>query len=83
MGERTRSSAADRAASHRAAATPVQGPAPEKGPPVVAQAIALQRAVGNRAAARLLSRWAAHPDKEKKGVLMTDEYNRFNPPLSK
>jgi hypothetical protein len=35
----------------------------------------------------VLSRWAAHPDKDKKGVLMTDamaaEYARFNPPLSK
>lgn len=87
MGERTRSSAADTSASGRAAATPARGPAPQAGPPVVARAIALQRAAGNRAAARVLSRWAAHPDKEKKGVLMTDEmageYNRLNPPLSK
>jgi hypothetical protein len=55
--------------------------------PSPAGAIALQRAIGNRAAARLLSRWAAHPDKDKKGVLMTDEmaaeFLRFNPPLSK
>jgi hypothetical protein len=52
-----------------------------------AQAIALQRMAGNRAATRTLSRWAAHPDKDKKGVLMTDaaagDYQRFNPPLSK
>jgi hypothetical protein len=55
--------------------------------PSPAAAIALQRAVGNRAAARLLARWAAHPDKDKKGVFMTDaaaaEFLRFNPPLSK
>jgi hypothetical protein len=55
--------------------------------PSPAGAIALQRAVGNRAATRLLSRWVAHPDKNKKGVLMPDamaaEFLRFNPPLSK
>jgi hypothetical protein len=55
--------------------------------PTPAQAIALQRTAGNRAATRMLSRWAAHPDKDKKGVLMTDaaagDYQRFNPPLSK
>jgi hypothetical protein len=48
------------------------------------RALALQRLVGNRAAARVLSRWAAHPDKEKKGVMVPDsaaeDYNRFNPP---
>jgi hypothetical protein len=56
-------------------------------PPSAAGALALQRAIGNRAATRVLSRWAAHPDKDKKGVLMTDaaaaDYNKFNPPLSK
>jgi hypothetical protein len=50
----------------------------------VAGALALQRAVGNRAAARVLSRWAAHPDKDKKGVLVPDvvaeDYMHFNPP---
>jgi hypothetical protein len=55
--------------------------------PTVAGAMALQRAVGNRAATQLLQRWAAHPDKDKKGVFMPDamaaEFNRFNPPLSK
>ena len=55
--------------------------------PAVAGAIALQRAVGNRAATQVLQRWAAHPDKDKKGVFMPDamaaEFNRFNPPLSK
>jgi hypothetical protein len=52
--------------------------------PSPAQAVALQHAVGNRAAARALARWAAHPDKDKKGELMTDaaaaEYLRFNSP---
>ena len=55
--------------------------------PAEAGALALQRAVGNRAATQVLQRWAAHPDKDKKGVLMPDEmaaeFNRFNPPLSK
>jgi hypothetical protein len=55
--------------------------------PSVAGALALQRAVGNRAATQLLQRWAAHPDKDKKGVFMPDamaaEFTRFNPPLSK
>ena len=53
----------------------------------VASVIALQRAAGNRATARALARWAAHPDKDKKGQFMTDgmaeEWSRFNPPLSK
>jgi hypothetical protein len=48
------------------------------------QAIAMQRAVGNRAAARVLARWAAHPDKTKKGVMVPDvvaaDLMRFNPP---
>ena len=52
-----------------------------------AAALALQRAAGNRAAARAIARWAAHPDKDKKGQFMTDgmaeSWNRFNPPLSK
>jgi hypothetical protein len=53
-------------------------------PPRVAGALALQRAVGNRAATRVLARWAAHPDKDKKGVLVPDVvaegYIHFNPP---
>ena len=67
-----------------------QGPAPEptqahaRSP--TANALALQRAVGNRAAARMLSRWAAHPDKDKKGVFVPDEvaqgYVHFNPPTN-
>jgi hypothetical protein len=55
--------------------------------PATARALALQRAVGNRAATQVLQRWAAHPDKDKKGVLMPDEMaaelSRFNPPLSR
>jgi hypothetical protein len=55
--------------------------------PATAGALALQRAVGNRAATQVLQRWAAHPDKDKKGVLMPDgvaaDFTRFNPPLSK
>jgi hypothetical protein len=49
-----------------------------------AQAVALQRAVGNRAATMTLARWTAHPDKDKKGVFLPDavavDYLRFNPP---
>ena len=60
---------------------------PTRQSPTVAGAMALQRAVGNRAATQILQRWAAHPDKDKKGVFMPDaiaaEFNRFNPPLSK
>jgi hypothetical protein len=63
------------------------GPSARLAGPTPAEAIALQRSAGNRAATRVLSRWAAHPDKDKKGVLMSDaaagDYNRFNPPLSK
>jgi hypothetical protein len=48
------------------------------------RALALQRAAGNRAARRVLSRWATHPDPEQKGVMVPDssaaEYTHFNPP---
>ena len=82
MAERTRSQASDsvRSSGARAEATGRQKP-------MVAGALALQRAVGNRAATQVLQRWAAHPDKDKKGVFMPDamaaEFTRFNPPLSK
>jgi hypothetical protein len=82
MAERTRSEAV--------------GPKPGASPraeaainrhPGAAGALALQRAVGNRAATQVLQRWAAHPDQDKKGVLMPDEmaaqFTRFNPPLAK
>lgn len=82
MAERTRSQG-------RESAPPSRSPreAGSRQSPQVAGAIALQRAVGNRAATQVLQRWAAHPDKDKKGVFMPDamaaEFTRFNPPLSK
>lgn len=46
--------------------------------------LTLQRLAGNRATVQALARWAAHPDPEKKGVMVPDvvaaEYVRFNPP---
>jgi hypothetical protein len=49
-----------------------------------ARALALQRLVGNRATSSQLARWAAHPDPEKKGVMVPDvvaaDFLRFNPP---
>jgi hypothetical protein len=66
------------------ARTPAQGAPARTGGPSPARAIALQRAVGNRAAARMLARWIKHPDPEQKGVMVADvtaaEYTRFNPP---
>jgi hypothetical protein len=68
---------------------PARAPAPAtarspQGPP--ARALALQRAAGNRAARRVLSRWTKHPDAEQKGVMVPDssaeEYGRFNPPMN-
>jgi hypothetical protein len=86
MGERTRSEVPDSATAQRASATPQRAATPSA-QPTAANALALQRAIGNRATAQVLSRWAAHPDKDKKGQLLTDEavgdYNKFNPPLSK
>jgi hypothetical protein len=72
----------------RSAGTPARAPAVGRRLPAprsgAAAAIALQRTVGNRAAARVLARWTKHPDPEKKGVMVPDvvasEYNRFNPP---
>ena len=81
MAERTRSQspASTTSRSHREAGPRATSP--------VAGALALQRAVGNRAATQVLQRWAAHPDKDKKGVFMPDamaaEFTRLNPPLSK
>jgi hypothetical protein len=80
MGERTRSDASRSDSAARSAPAAPQRSAP-------AAALALQRSIGNRATTQVLQRWAAHPDKDKKGVLMPDamagEYQRFNPPLSK
>jgi hypothetical protein len=46
----------------------------------------LQRLAGNRATARVLGRWTAHPDPEKKGTIVPDvvaaDFLRFNPPKS-
>ena len=82
MAERTRSEGPSSASAARARVD-----TPTRQSPTVAGAMALQRAVGNRAATQILQRWAAHPDKDKKGVFMPDaiaaEFNRFNPPLSK
>jgi hypothetical protein len=59
------------------------GPARQLGPSP-AQALALQRAAGNRATGKMLARWIKHPDKDKKGVMVPDssaaEYDHFNPP---
>lgn len=56
------------------------------GPPSQVQALALQRRAGNRATAKMLAQWAAHPDPAKKGVMVPDsvaaEFVRFNPPLN-
>jgi hypothetical protein len=68
----------------KAPEAPSRAPAPGKPTTMAARAMALQRAAGNRAAGRVLSRWAAHPDKEQKGVMVADssaaEYTHFNPP---
>jgi len=52
-----------------------------------ARALALQRAVGNRAAGRVLARWSKHPDEKEKGKLLSDDaavdYMHFNVPLNK
>jgi hypothetical protein len=75
------------AKTERPSPTEKRSPAatPAAGPP--ARALALQRAVGNRATARLLARWAKHPDEEKKGVMVPDvvasDFLRLNPPSNK
>jgi hypothetical protein len=75
--ERERPGAAGRARP----ASPAQAAAPRT---AAARALALQRSVGNRGAARLLARWTKHPDPEKKGVMLPDasatELEHFNPP---
>jgi hypothetical protein len=75
-GKPSQSSEARTAAPARALAAPSA--------PTAAQALALQRSAGNRATGKVLARWAAHPDKDKKGALVPDvvaaDYLRFNPP---
>lgn len=87
MVERAPYEADGREASRRAAPSGGRTPSPGTAAPSPAGALALQRAVGNRATARILARWAAHPDKDKKGQFMTDamasSWDKFNPPLSK
>jgi hypothetical protein len=89
MGDHARSEVRDQPASSRRTAplAPAAGTQVRSKRPTPAQALELQRAGGNRQATRVLLRWTAHPDKDKKGVLMTDamatDYGRFNPPLNK
>ncbi len=63
---------------------PAPGASPRRPTPSPAQALALQRLAGNRAAARTLARWTPHPDQDKRGVMLPDtvagEFLRFNPP---
>lgn len=65
---------------------PAPAPAPSTGG-LVARVAALQRAAGNRTAARMLARWVKHPDADKKGVMVpdvvADDFARFNPPQNK
>jgi hypothetical protein len=67
----------------KAPEAPTRAPA-TKPTTMAARALALQRSAGNKAAGRVLARWAAHPDKEQKGVMVADssaaEYTHFNPP---
>jgi hypothetical protein len=87
MGERLRSEGSDKAPAARSNPAAPERPAALPQRPGAAGALALQRSIGNRATTQVLQRWAAHPDKDKKGVLMPDamaaEFQRFNPPLSK
>lgn len=68
----------------RAPQAPEPGASARRAGPTPAQALALQRQVGNRTATRTLARWTKHPDPEQKGVIVPDsvaeELLRFNPP---
>ena len=71
--ERRQSRSQQRAsAAGERAIRPAPGRPARSAGPSASDAIALQRAVGNREAARVIARWAAHPDKDKKGQFMTD-----------
>jgi hypothetical protein len=65
---------------HETTPAPATRPSPTRAPVVATRAQALQRTMGNRA----LARWAAHPDKDKKGQFMPDvvaaDFTKFNPP---
>jgi hypothetical protein len=75
----------DRPSRPRAQSPPqTQGRSPTRPTSLSDRALALQRAAGNRNTARALTRWAADPDKTKKGVMVPDvvaaDLLRFNPP---
>jgi hypothetical protein len=83
--ERAEQSAGAESTNQTVARTPAPpGASPRQAGPSPAQALALQRAAGNRAASRMLSRWIKHPDKEKKGIMVPDSsagaYDHFNVP---
>jgi hypothetical protein len=85
MNERAHTTGAEaRAARDQPAARAAPGAPARRPGPSPARALALQRAAGNRAAARVLARWTTHPDPEQKGVMVPDsvaaEYTRLNPP---
>lgn len=73
-----------REAPARGARPAARTPSRSGGTPAQAQTLALQRLAGNRATTRHLARWAAHPDPEKKGVIVPDvvaaDFVHFNPP---
>ncbi len=54
--------------------------------PRPAQALELQRLLGNRLASRVVARWSKHPDDGKPGVMVPDvvaaELMRVSPPQS-
>jgi hypothetical protein len=85
MNERVRTTdQAARAPRESPVAKPAPGAPARRPGPSPAQALALQRTAGNRAAMRALARWIKHPDQEQKGVMVpdsvADEYTRLNPP---
>lgn len=81
IGEQAPGTARDRVPA-AAPGAPARRPEPR-----AALALRLQRAVGNRAAGRVLARWAKHPDAKQKGVMVPDvvseDFTRFNPPQNK
>jgi hypothetical protein len=84
MKDRVARPESEKPAAASVARTPAQGAPARKPGPSPAQALALQRTAGNRAAARTLARYVKHPDPEQKGVMVPDisaeEFTRFNPP---
>ena len=82
-GGSRRAEQAEQPAAGKRSPTAASGSATRAGG-LASSAAALQRAVGNRAAARVLARWVKHPDADKKGVMVPDvvaeDFARFNPP---